>query len=106
MAMQTTIHTHDHGNSGAARHHTYGMTRARLRTAFLLTAIVLLVELVGGLLSHSLALLADAGHVLTDILALGLAWFAAVRAERPPDAHNTYGYYRTGILAALANAVT
>ena len=82
------------------------MTRARLRTAFLLTALILLVELVGGLLSHSLALLADAGHVLTDILALGLAWFAAVRAERPADARNTYGQHRIGILAALANAVT
>jgi cobalt-zinc-cadmium efflux system protein len=82
------------------------MTRARLRTAFLLTAIIILVELVGGLLSHSLALLADAGHVFTDILALGLAWFAAVRAERPADARNTYGQHRIGILAALANAVT
>jgi cobalt-zinc-cadmium efflux system protein len=82
------------------------MTHAKLRTAFLLTTIILLVELVGGLLSHSLALLADAGHVLTDILALGLAWFAAVRAERPADARNTYGQHRIGILAALANAVT
>jgi cobalt-zinc-cadmium efflux system protein len=82
------------------------MMRAKLRTALLLTAIILLVELVGGLLSHSLSLLADAGHVLTDILALGLAWFAAVRAERPADARNTYGQHRIGILAALANAVT
>jgi cobalt-zinc-cadmium efflux system protein len=82
------------------------MTRARLRMAFLLTALILLVELVGGLLAHSLALLADAGHVLTDILALGLAWFAAARAERPADARNTYGQHRIGILAALANAVT
>jgi cobalt-zinc-cadmium efflux system protein len=82
------------------------MPRAKLRMAFVLTAIILLVELVGGLLSHSLALLADAGHVFTDILALGLAWFAAVRAERPADARNTYGQHRVGILAALANAVT
>jgi cobalt-zinc-cadmium efflux system protein len=82
------------------------MTGARLRTAFLLTVVILLVELVGGFISHSLALLSDAGHVLTDIIALGLAWFALVRAERPADARNTYGYHRTGILAALANAVT
>lgn len=60
----------------------------------------------GGLASHSLALLSDAGHVLTDIVALGLAWFAMVRAAKPADARNTYGYHRTGILAALANAVT
>jgi cobalt-zinc-cadmium efflux system protein len=105
MATQTSIHIHDHKADGA-HNHTHGMTHARLRTAFLLTAIILLVELVGGLLSHSLALLADAGHVLTDILALGLAWFAAMRAERPADAHNTYGQHRIGILAALANAVT
>jgi len=64
------------------------------------------VELAGGLVSHSLALLSDAGHVLTDIFALGLAWFATVQAERPADAKNTYGYHHTGILAALANAVT
>jgi cobalt-zinc-cadmium efflux system protein len=82
------------------------MTGSKLRAAFLLTALILVVELVGGLVSHSLALLSDAGHVLTDIIALGLAWFAIIRAERPVDARNTYGYHRTGILAALANAVT
>ena len=53
--------------------HAHGMTGRKLRTAFLLTAIILLVELVGGVISHSLALLYDAGHVLTDIFALGLA---------------------------------
>ena len=82
------------------------MTGRRLRTAFLLTAIILAVELAGGIASHSLALLSDAGHVLTDIFALGLAWFATAQAERPADASRTYGYHRTGILAALANAVT
>ena len=82
------------------------MTGKRLRSAFLLTAIILAVELAGGIASHSLALLSDAGHVLTDIFALGLAWFATAQAERPADARKTYGYHRTGILAALANAVT
>jgi cobalt-zinc-cadmium efflux system protein len=82
------------------------MTGYRLRTAFALTAVILMVELTGGFLSHSLALLSDAGHVLTDIFALGLAWFATVQAERPADADKTYGYHRTGILAALLNAVT
>jgi cobalt-zinc-cadmium efflux system protein len=90
-------HNHDH---------THGMTGKRLRTALLLTAIILVVELAGGVISHSLALLSDAGHVLTDIVALGLAWFATMQAERPANARNTYGYHRTGILAALANAVT
>jgi cobalt-zinc-cadmium efflux system protein len=86
--------------------HTHSMTGRTLRTAFFLTVIILAVELAGGLLSHSLALLSDAGHVLTDIVALGLAWYATIQAERPADARKTYGYHRTGILAALANAVT
>jgi cobalt-zinc-cadmium efflux system protein len=103
MASSTTAHIHD---QAGAHTHARVMTRARLRTALLLTAIILLVELVGGLFAHSLALLADTGHVLTDILALGLAWIAVVRAERPADARNTYGQHRFGILAALANAVT
>lgn len=86
--------------------HAHSVTGSKLRTAFALTVVILLVELAGGLLSHSLALLSDAGHVLTDIFALGLAWFATVQAERPADSSNTYGYHRTGILAALVNAVT
>src|SRR6185437_17129099 len=98
----------DHGGRlmSAGHNHAHGMTGKRLRTAFALTAIILAVEVAGGLASHSLALLSDAGHVLTDIVALGLAWFATAQAERPADARNTYGYHRTGILAALANAVT
>lgn len=90
-------HLHSHQHAG---------TKRALGVAFGLTAVVLLVEVVGGLLSHSLALLSDAGHVLTDIVALGLAWFAAVQAERPSDDRRTYGYHRVGILAALANAIT
>jgi len=86
--------------------HSHNLTGNKLRTAFALTAVILIVELVGGIASHSLALLSDAGHVLTDIFALGLAWFATVQADRPADAQKTYGYHRTGILAALANAVT
>jgi cobalt-zinc-cadmium efflux system protein len=92
---------HERGHDRA-----YGMAGTRLRTAFLLTILILLVEVAGGILSHSLALLSDAGHVLTDIVALGLAWFATVRAAKPADARNTFGYHRTGILAALLNAVT
>ncbi len=86
--------------------HTHGATGATLRTAFLLTTLVLLVEVTGGMLSHSLALLSDAGHVLTDMVALALAWFAAMQSGWPANARKTYGYHRTGILAALANAIT
>ncbi|MHB1654387.1 MAG: cation diffusion facilitator family transporter [Desulfitobacteriaceae bacterium] len=68
--------------------------------------IILAVEVVGGSLANSLALLSDAGHVLTDVAALGLAWFAAAQAQKSPTLKHTFGYHRTGILAALANAVT
>jgi len=79
---------------------------ARLRLALGLTFAVLLIELAGGVLSHSLALLSDAGHVLTDVFALGLAWFAIQQSKRPGDRRRSYGYQRVGILAALLNAVT
>ena len=90
-----------------ARHdHTHGMAKQTLRLAFFLTMIILAAELIGGFLANSLALLSDAGHVLTDIFALGLAWFATAQAERPANASKTFGYHRVGILAALVNAVT
>jgi cobalt-zinc-cadmium efflux system protein len=79
---------------------------AALKLALALTCVVLLVELAGGLVSHSLALLSDAGHVLTDVFALGLAWFAVEQAKRPADKRRSYGYQRVSILAALVNAVT
>ena len=94
------------GNEHHNHSHTHGMAKQTLRLAFFLTLIILAVELTGGLLANSLALLSDAGHVVTDIFALGLAWFAAVQAERPANASKTFGYHRVGILAALANAVT
>ena len=96
-SMKSPTSHHEHSHIG---------TKRALGIAFALTAAVLVVEVVGGLFSHSLALLSDAGHVLTDIVALGLAWFAAVQAERPSDDRRTYGYHRVGILAALANAIT
>ncbi|HXD80801.1 MAG TPA: cation diffusion facilitator family transporter [Candidatus Acidoferrum sp.] len=77
-----------------------------LKLALALTCVVLVVELAGGLISHSLALLSDAGHVLTDVFALGLAWFAVAQASRPADARRSYGYHRVSILAALVNSVT
>lgn len=79
---------------------------ARLRLAIILTLAILAAELTGGLLSNSLALLSDAGHVFTDLFALGLAWFATRQAERPATETKTFGFHRAGILAALANAVT
>lgn len=81
-------------------------TGSQLRLALGLTVAILLVELAGGLLSHSLALMSDAGHVLTDVFALGLAWFAFEQSKRPADRRRSYGYQRAGMLAALLNAVT
>jgi cobalt-zinc-cadmium efflux system protein len=77
-----------------------------LKKALALTFVILLVEFTGGLLSHSLALLSDAGHVLTDVFALGLAWFAVEQSKRPADKRRTYGYQRVSILAALLNSMT
>ncbi|HET7379320.1 MAG TPA: cation diffusion facilitator family transporter [Gaiellales bacterium] len=85
--------------------HVHG-AETGLKRAFALTVLVLAVELVGGILSHSLALLSDAGHVLTDVIALGLAWFAVEQSRRPADQKRSYGYQRVTILAALLNAVT
>jgi cobalt-zinc-cadmium efflux system protein len=77
-----------------------------MKLAFFLTLLILAAELVGGVLSHSLALLSDAGHVLTDIAAIGLSWYALSQAQKPPTESMTYGYHRSGILAALLNSVT
>jgi cobalt-zinc-cadmium efflux system protein len=86
--------------------HTHGMAKKSLRIAFFLTVIILLASIIGGWLANSLALLSDAGHTVTDLFALGLAWFAAVQAERPANERKTFGYHRVGILAALLNAMT
>lgn len=90
----------------AEHNHTHGMAKQTLRLAFFLTIFILAAELVGGFLANSLALLSDAGHVVTDLFALGLAWFATAQAERPANARKTFGYHRVGILAALLNALT
>ena len=78
---------------------------AKLKVALALTCVVLVVELAGGLASDSLALMSDAGHVLTDVFALGLAWFAVAQANRPADTRRSYGYHRVSILAALVNSL-
>jgi cobalt-zinc-cadmium efflux system protein len=78
---------------------------SRLRLALALTVVVLVVEVVGGLWAHSLALLSDAGHVLTDIIVLGLSGFALSQVGRPANQRKTFGYQRVGILVALLNAL-
>ncbi len=90
---------HDHGHSAA------GANRGRLLAVFFITLTILVVEVVGGIITGSLALLADAGHMLTDVAGIGLALLAIWFAGRPATAARTYGYYRLEILAAVINAV-
>jgi cobalt-zinc-cadmium efflux system protein len=95
-----------HGHAHGHHHHHLHLTGRKLAIAFFLSFFILLVLVVGGWYANSLALMADAGHVVTDIAALGLSWYATSQAMRPADTLRTFGYHRTGILAALANAVT
>lgn len=93
---------HSHGTSvrAGARH------RGRLMVVLVILAVFLVVEAVGAWLTNSLALLSDAGHVLTDLVGIGMALAAIHVADRPVQrAHRTFGLYRLEILAALANAV-
>jgi len=99
------MHDHHEHNHSALGGHVHA-TGTKLKWAFFATFFILAVEVIGGSLANSLALLSDAGHVLTDVAALGLAWFAAVQAQKSPTPDKTFGYHRTGILAALANSVT
>ena len=97
----------DHGHTGhPPGHHTHPATSARrLGLTLGLTGLFMLVEVAGGLWSGSLALLADAGHMLADTAALAIAFFATRAARRPPDALRSYGYHRTEVLAAFVNGM-
>ncbi len=88
-----------HGHSAARA------AKSRLVAVFVVTLVVMVVQVVGGLASNSLALLADAGHMLTDVVGIGLALGAIWIAGRAPDRSRTFGYLRLEILAAVANAV-
>jgi cobalt-zinc-cadmium efflux system protein len=95
----TAAHAHHH-------HDHRGQNKKRLTLALVLAGGYMVAEVVGGLLTNSLALLADAGHMLSDVAALGLSLFAVRLAERPATPTRTYGYHRAEILAALANGAT
>jgi cobalt-zinc-cadmium efflux system protein len=100
-------HGHDHGHHHGHGHaHAGARNQRRLLLTLVLAALYMVAELVGGLMAGSLALLADAGHMLSDSGALALSLFAIWIARRPANPRRTYGYYRTEILAALANAAT
>jgi cobalt-zinc-cadmium efflux system protein len=103
-------HAHDHGPHGHAHDaehrraaHGAGQSLRRLGLSLGLTAAVMIAEAVGGFLSGSLALVSDAGHMLTDAGALGIALVAAYLASRPADDKRTFGYRRAEVLAAQLN---
>jgi cobalt-zinc-cadmium efflux system protein len=91
-------HDHDHGAGQLAYH------QGRLRTVLIITVVVLVAEVIGAAVSGSLALLADAGHMLADVAGLTLAWFASMLAQRPATLARTWGYRRAEVLAAVGQA--
>jgi cobalt-zinc-cadmium efflux system protein len=93
---------HDHSADGS---HSHGASERRVGIAALLTGAFMAAEVAGGLISGSLALLADAGHMLTDFASLGLAWYGFRLARRPADWKRTYGYDRFSVLVAFANGL-
>jgi cobalt-zinc-cadmium efflux system protein len=89
----------------ARSHESQASESRRLGWALAITATFMTVEVVGGVVSGSLALLADAGHMLTDTAALALAWLAARLTQRPTNPRRSYGYHRAQVLAAFVNAL-
>ncbi len=99
----THEHSHDHG--GHAGHAHPPMQPSVLAWAMAATLGLVIAEIFGGWLGHSVALLNDAVHNLSDVPALGISWLAMRWAQRPADREKTYGYRRAGVLAAFTNAV-
>ncbi len=92
-------HSHGHAQSASGRN------KKRLMVVLALTAAYLAAEVIGAFMTGSLALLADAGHMLTDVAGLAMALFAITFAERPATPERTFGFFRVEILAALTNAI-
>src|SRR5207248_10251673 len=91
------MHAHAHGPASTSK---------LLRVALFLTLAYIAVTIVAGIKAHSLALLSEAGHNVSDFLALLLSWVAVYLASRPPTATKTFGYHRAGLLAAFVNALS
>lgn len=102
-------HDHEHGHSHGGSGHSHAHAPKDFGTAFLigigLNSAFIILEIVFGLLSNSLALLADAAHNVADVLGLVVAWIAIIVAKRPASQRRTFGWKRATILAALANAI-
>jgi len=90
---------HDHHNATTPASN-------KLRAGVFFSLLILAAEVAGGILTNSVALLADAGHVLTDVIALALSWYGVAQARRPASRRMTFGYHRIGVLIAVLNAST
>src|SRR5713226_3344203 len=100
------MHAHAHGHDHAGHsHHSEGMTRGVLAGAVAATFLLVCAELLGGYFGHSISLVSDALHNLSDIPTLLISWLALRWAARPADDERTYGYQRASILAAFTNAI-
>ena len=96
------MHNHSHTHFGEVSR----QTSKRLTLSLVITAAFVVVEIIAGIFGNSLALLTDAAHNFTDVIALGLSWYALRIATKPAHAGKTYGYHRVGILVALVNSTT
>ena len=102
-------HEHSHSRAGFPHGHSHpdgSNRRGQMLWAIGITGSILILEVIGGFLSHSLALLSDAGHMLTDLAALLISLAAMMMAERPVSDRHTYGFARLEVLAAFGNALT
>ncbi|MDP4161028.1 MAG: cation diffusion facilitator family transporter [Bacillota bacterium] len=107
-------HNHEHSHEHHDGHHDHPshsgshvhVAQNKLKTAIFLGIVILVAEIVGGIWANSLALLSDAGHMLTDVASLVVAWLAIKISTNLPSKSMTYGYHRITILAALFNALT
>ncbi len=109
--MDHTHHHHDHahhhdGKEDGDQHGHQHRLQRKFRFAVVLTVFVLGIEIVGGILSNSLALLSDAAHVFSDSLSLIMSWLAIYLSTRPATSSRTYGYHRTEVFAAFINGVS
>ncbi|SFL55254.1 cation diffusion facilitator family transporter [Salibacterium qingdaonense] len=93
--------SHDHGHD-----HTHGANKKALMIAFIITTVYMIVEAIGGIITNSLALLSDAGHMLSDSISLGVGLAAFIVGEKAVSRSKTFGYKRFEILAALFNGAT
>jgi cobalt-zinc-cadmium efflux system protein len=98
-------HSHKRGPGGHRHDHGKGANETSVGIAALLTGLFMVAEVVGGVLSGSLALIADAGHMLTDFASLSLAWIGFRLARRPADPKRSYGFGRFSVLVAFVNGI-